>query len=420
MRFLFGDYVLDVEWRELRHGGDLVAIEPQVFDLLVYLIRNRDRVVSKDDLLAHVWGGRIVSESTMTSRFTAARHAIGDSGGRQQFIRTVPRRGLRFVGDIREEASTAPGSILGASRAGTAGASPAGTARAPDAQVHQEVTFCRTADGVHLAVATVGDGPPVVKTANWLTHIEYEWQSPVWSPLLAHLAAQFRLIRYDERGNGLSDWEVADISFAAFVRDLETVVDALRLERFALFGISQGAAVSIAYAARHPDRVSRLVLQGGYVQGWRKRGTAEQITQRETLMSLIPGGWGQNNPAFRQVYTSLFMPGGTLEEMQWFNDLQRVSTSPDNAVRLQSAFGEIDVAGLLPHVATPTLVLHSRGDALIPFEQGLMLARAIPNARFVALESQNHLLVAHEPAWRRLVDEMCAFLTEADTNGGKP
>ena len=174
------------------------------------------------------------------------------------------------------------------------------------------------------------------------------------------------------------------------------------------------------YAARHPDRVSRLVLQGGYVQGWRKRGTAEQITQRETLMSLIPGGWGQNNPAFRQVYTSLFMPGGTLEEMQWFNDLQRVSTSPDNAVRLQSAFGEIDVAGLLPHVATPTLVLHSRGDALIPFEQGLMLARAIPNARFVALESQNHLLVAHEPAWRRLVDEMCAFLTEADTNGGKP
>jgi pimeloyl-ACP methyl ester carboxylesterase/DNA-binding winged helix-turn-helix (wHTH) protein len=412
MRFLFGDYALDVGRRELHRGADLVQVEPQVFDLLEYLIRNRDRVVTKDNLLAAIWRGRIVSESTLTSRITAARQAIGDSGGQQQYIRTIARRGLRFIGEVQEAA-------LGREAANSATAELATHARtALGTKTHQEVTFCNTTDGVHLAIATVGSGQPLVKTANWLTHIEYEWQSPVWSPLLARLAAQFRLIRYDERGNGLSDWNVPDISFDAFVRDLETVVDALRLERFALFGISQGAAVSIAYAVRHPDRVSRLVLQGGYVHGWRKRGTADQIAQRETLLSLIPHGWGQNNPAFRQVYTSLFMPGGTLEEMQWFNDLQRVSTSPENAVRLQDAFGNIDVADLVRQVTVPTLVLHSRDDALIPFEQGLMLARAIPNARFVALESQNHLLVAHEPAWPRLVEEMCGFLSEGAAEGG--
>jgi len=305
MRFLFGDYALDLERRELRRGADLVEVEPQVFDLLAYLVANRDRVASKDDLLAAVWHGRIVSESTLTSRITAARHAIGDSGERQRFIRTVSRRGFRFVGEVREQ--PAP--------------SPAGT---PDHKPAQEVSFCRTADGVNLAVAVCGKGLPVVKTANWMNHVEFDWRSPVWSPLLTRLAAQFRLIRYDERGTGLSDWDVAELSFETFVRDLEAVTDALDLRRFALFGNAQGAAVAIVYAVRHPERVSRLVLSGGYAQGWRARGNPAEIEGRKALLKLVRVGWGRDNPAFRQVFTSLMIPGATLEQAQWVNDLQRV------------------------------------------------------------------------------------------------
>jgi pimeloyl-ACP methyl ester carboxylesterase len=275
------------------------------------------------------------------------------------------------------------------------------------------VTFCRTPDGVNLAVATAGNGLPVVKTANWLNHIEHDWNSPVWSPLLARLAAQFRLIRYDERGSGLSDWDVADASLDALVRDLEAVVDMLDLERFALLGISRGCAVAIAYAARHPDRVSHLVLCSGYVVCWRNRGNPAEIAEREALIALIRNGWGRDNPAFRQVFTSLFVPGATPEQMQWFNDLQRVSASPENAARLFRLFADIDLTDLLPRITAPTLVLHSRGDVPIPFEQGLALARGIANARLVALDSNNHLILAQETAWPRFVDEMCAFLNES-------
>jgi pimeloyl-ACP methyl ester carboxylesterase/DNA-binding winged helix-turn-helix (wHTH) protein len=415
MRYLFGDHALDADRRELWCGGELVPVEPQVFDLLLHLIRNRDHVVSKDDLLAAVWNGRIVSESTLSNRINAARRAIGDSGEQQKFIRTVARRGIRFVGEVRDGPSDA-----GRPETAVASSFTSATRIAPAPVPAQEVTFCRTTDGVNLAVATAGDGLPVVKTGTWLTHIEYDWQSPVWCPLLTHLSARFRLIRYDPRGCGLSDREVADISFQALVHDLEAVVDALGLERFALLGISQGAAVSIAYAVRHPDRVSRLVLSGGYPLGRRKRGDAAEIAMQEALLTLIRHGWGQDNPAFRQVFSSRFFPDGTHEQMQWLNDLQRVSTSPENAIRVRRATGDIDVTGLLPRVATPTLVLHSRGDAGVPFEMGRMLARGIPGARFVELESRNHLALAQERAWPRYIGEICDFLDQDSQSRLRP
>lgn len=390
MLFLFEDFALDVSRRELRRGDERISMEPQVFDLLVHLIENRDRVVSRDDLIASVWGGRIVSESTLASRINAARQALSDSGEAQRLIKTIQRKGVRFVGELRD-VDAAP-------------ASPPAAA--------QDVTFCRTADGVHLAVATSGSGLPVVKCANWLNHIEYDWQSPIWAPFMHAMSSRFRLIRYDERATGLSDWNAADISFEAFVRDLEAVVDNLGLERFALLGMSQGASVAIAYATRHPERVSRLVLCGGYAQGFRKQGNPVQAGQREALESLVRHGWGQDNPAFRQVFTSLFIPGGTPEQMQWFNDLQRISTSPENAVRLLGSFGDIDVVDLLPKVSVPTLVLHGRNDARVPFDQGLMLARGIPGARFVALESANHIVLSHEPAWERYLAEVAGFLSQ--------
>jgi pimeloyl-ACP methyl ester carboxylesterase/DNA-binding winged helix-turn-helix (wHTH) protein len=389
VQFYFENHILDLDRRELRRGSDLIALEPQVFDLLTYLMQNRDRVVSRDDLIASVWGGRIVSDSTLSTRINAARKAVGDSGEAQRLIKTMARKGFRFTGTVTEHAKSGDK------------ASP--LAAAPP---QQEVHFCTASDGVRIAYASAGQGAPVVKAANWLNHLEYDWHSPIWSHLLHALAAENRFIRYDERGNGLSDWNVDDISFEAFVRDLETVVDAAGLERFSLFAMSQGSAVSIAYAVRHPERVERLILYGGFARG-RARRNPEQA---ETLLALVRQGWGSENPAFRQFFTSLFVPDGNPEQMQWFNDLQRITTSPENAVRIMQATGQVDVSDLLPQVRVPTLVLHARNDAAVPFDEGRSLAAGIPGARFVALESRSHVILEKEPAWARLIEEITAFL----------
>jgi pimeloyl-ACP methyl ester carboxylesterase len=394
VQFYFENHILDANRRELRRGPELIALEPQVFDLLIYLIQNRDRVVSKDDLIASVWGGRIVSDSTLASRLNAARKAVGDSGEDQKVIRTIARKGVRFVCAVHEQAASANDAGTGVAQ----GAPP------------QEIHFCTTSDGVRIAYALAGQGPPLVKTANWLNHLEYDWQSPIWSHLLHVLAADHRLIRYDARGNGLSDWELDDISFDAFVRDLESVIEATGVERFPLFGISQGCAVSIAYTVRHPERVSRLILYGGFARGRRRRGSQEAIEQSEAFITLMRQGWGQENPAFRQLMTSLFLPGGTPEQMQWYNDLQRVTTSPGNAVRIRQTSDELDVTDLLPKIKVPTLVLHCREDAVQPFEEGRRLAAGIQGARFVPLEGRNHLILESDPSWGRLVSEIRDFL----------
>ena len=394
MQYRFADHVLDVDRRELRHGANQVALEPQVFDLLVYLVQNRDRVVSKDDLIASVWGGRIVSDSTLDSRINAARKALGDNGEQQRLIRTIARKGIRFVGAVEEPA-----------QADTKSPQPAAAKL-----FRQDVHFCTAADGVRIAYAEVGHGPPLVKTANWLNHLEYDWESPIWSHLLHALAAGHRLIRYDARGNGLSDWDVGDISFEAFVRDLATVVEATKLDRFALLGMSQGCAMSIAYAVRNPGRVSHLVLYGGFARGRRKRGSEAEMEQADALLTLMRHGWGQENPAFRQIFTTRFLPGGTSEQMKWFNDLQRITTSPENAVRIRQATENIDVIELLPQVQVPTFVLHCRDDAAQPFEEGRRIAAGIPGARFVALEGRNHLVLETDPGRSRLLEEIDAFL----------
>lgn len=277
---------------------------------------------------------------------------------------------------------------------------------------HQEIRFCTAHEGTQIAYSIAGEGPALVKTANWLNHLEYDWESPIWSHVLKALAAQHRLIRYDQRGNGLSDWEVGDISFEAWVNDLEAVVDAAELERFSILGISQGCAVAIVYAARHPQRVSRLVLYGGYARGRNKRGMPSQVQQEEVIIAAIQSGWGQNNPAFRQLFTSLMIPGATHEQMDWFNELQRRTTTAENAVRIRRVQNDIDVTEDAPKVTVPTLVLHARDDAVAPFEEGRRMAAMIPGARFVALDGQNHLILEKEPAWPRFLEEVTAFLTQ--------
>lgn len=275
----------------------------------------------------------------------------------------------------------------------------------------QAIRFCRSADGVRLAYSRIGHGPPLVKTGNWMTHLEKDLDSPIWRHLYRELAREHTLIRYDARGNGLSDWDADEISFNAFVRDLEAVVDAAGIERFALLGISQGCAVSIAYAAQHPDRVTHLVLYGGYAQGRARRARTEaEKQQAAATLTLVRLGWGQENPAFRQLFTSQFIPEATKEQADWYNDLQRVSTSPENAARNMEATADVDVTGLLPKIAVPTLVMHAREDVRVPFASGRSLAAAIPGARFVPLQSRNHLILDGEPAFARFVEEITSFL----------
>ncbi len=280
------------------------------------------------------------------------------------------------------------------------------------AVIRQNVRFCRGKDGVRIAYATAGAGSPVVKAANWLNHLEYDWESPVWTHVFRSLTERTKLVRYDARGNGLSDWDVSDFSFEHHVDDLEAVVEAAKLERFPLIGISGGCATCIAYAVRHPEKVSKLVLVGGYARGWRAGGTDERIKQNEAMVTLTRGGWRQDNPAFRQLFTSLFMPDAPPVNQHWFNELQRKTTSPENAADLLSALGDVDVTDRLQEVQAPTLVIHARGDLRVPLSAGRDLAASIPDARFLMLETNNHLMPENDPAWPVCRDAIDAFLGE--------
>ncbi|WP_444941492.1 alpha/beta fold hydrolase [Microbulbifer sp. ZKSA004] len=275
----------------------------------------------------------------------------------------------------------------------------------------QEVKFCTASDGVRIAYATLGKGPSIVKAANWLSHLEYDWDSPIWSPLFKELSIDHQFTRYDERGNGLSDWNVGDISFESFVTDLETVVEACGADDFTLLGISQGVAVSIEYAIRHPEKVKRLILFGGYAAGWRIGATEAVVKEREAVMTLTGTGWGKDNPAYRQIFSSTFMPSANASELAWFNEFQRLTTSPENAVRFLSVFSSIDVRSRLSKVTVPTLVLHSLGDQRIPVKTGYDIASSIPNSKFISLNSDGHLLLGREPASKVFVEEVRRFIS---------
>jgi pimeloyl-ACP methyl ester carboxylesterase/DNA-binding CsgD family transcriptional regulator len=275
----------------------------------------------------------------------------------------------------------------------------------------QRIRLCTGHDGVRLAYAVSGSGPPLVKVGNWLTHLEFDLQSPVWGYLFEALSQDHTLVRYDQRGTGLSDWDVDSQTFEDQVRDLEAVVAASGFERFPLLCISQGACVGITYAARHPERVSHLILHGGYARGRRRRGSDPiQVDEAEAMIKLMEIGWGRDDPAWRQFFTSQFIPGGTQEQHDWFNELQRISTSPTNAVRMLRHFEEVDVTALLPQIRCPTLVLHASRDLRVPFAEGRIIAGGIEQARFVPLDSASHLMVKQDAAWPRWHEEVREFL----------
>jgi pimeloyl-ACP methyl ester carboxylesterase/DNA-binding CsgD family transcriptional regulator len=285
-------------------------------------------------------------------------------------------------------------------------------------KLRQHVRYLKASDGTRLAWAESGDGPLVVKAANWLTHLEYEWESPVWKHWLQFFSARWRFVRYDERGCGMSEWQAGALSLDQWAADLESVIEAARpTAPVTLFGISQGAATCIQYAIRHPERVARMVLYGGYARGGLRRGSPATRQAYQAMADLARAAWGKDNPTFRQVFTSRFIPGGSQDQLQWFNDLCLKTTSDEVVANLIEARGVIDIAASLADVRTPTLVVHARDDEVVPIGEAHLLASGIPGAEFVELDSRNHILLEHEPAWQRFCDAVLEFLQAGDTAG---
>jgi pimeloyl-ACP methyl ester carboxylesterase len=273
-----------------------------------------------------------------------------------------------------------------------------------------KIQFVSSGDGTRIAYALSGAGPPIVKTAHWLTNLELDWQSPVWRHWLTNLSDGYQLLRYDGRGCGLSDRSPQNIDFEAMVSDLECVVDAAGFEQFALFGSSQGGPVSITYAVRHPERVSALILYGSYAQGWAVRCTGDALDTARAMVDLVRLGWGQDNPAFRQMFGSLFLPEANQEQRDAFDLMTRESATPDIAARILTTLGDIDVKDILPELKLPVLVLHGRGDARFPHELGHELASCIPGAEFRTLEGCNHIILENEPAFGQFRSAVREFL----------
>ncbi|MGR3321983.1 MAG: alpha/beta fold hydrolase [Pseudooceanicola sp.] len=391
MIYCFADCRLDTDRHALSVGGAEVHVEPQVFALLRRLCEAGGNLVTRDDLIASVWDGRIVSEATISARINAARAAVGDDGQRQGVIRTVTRRGLQMAVPVE-----------------VAGAAPA--ARPGGSQV---VRMTRASDGTGIAWAKSGSGPPFLRAGHWLSHLERDWQSPIWRPFIDRFNETHTLYRYDPRGTGLSDRDCGALTLDAFVDDLRAVADAAGLDRFALYGTSQSVPIAIAFAARFPDRVSALTLHAGFIQGSAIRDRRDGTALTETFINLIRSGWGQPGSAFMQAFSSLFLPTGTPAQMQDLVEMQVNSATPEFAADLRAAIGEFDVADLLDQVRCPVLVSHARGDAVQPFEESRKLAQRLPDARFLALDSACHILVPEDPAWDQVTSAVRDFLAEA-------
>ncbi len=399
MIFSFEDWELDSEVFELRKSGKPQDMEPLAFNLLQFLIHNRHRVVSRDEIVEEIWDGRIVTEATISTCIKVVRKSIGDDGQTQRLIKTAHGRGFRFVGEVETvKPETSP-----------AEAEPE-TKKSKIEPLDQEISFVTAKDGVRVAVAKIGEGPVILRAAHWLSHVSLDHESPVFNHWFRLLSSKNQFVRYDLRGSGLSDRTVEDMSFDAFLSDLEAVADTIE-EPFTLLGLSQGGALSIAYALKHPEKVKQLILFGAYGQGALARATTdEERMMVDTLLNLIHLGWGRENPAFNQIFTNLFIPGGTEEQHNWWRELERNTATPEYAIRVMEANNRIDVFDKAAQLKVPTIVFHCRQDTRVPFDQGRRLAATINGARFVTLESANHCILDDEPAWEVFRSEVEPFL----------
>jgi pimeloyl-ACP methyl ester carboxylesterase len=397
--FEFGPFRLELRQHRLLRQDRSVPLTGKAFNTLCVLVERHGELVSKQDLMSAVWPMTTVEENNLDRNISTLRKALGEQANGDPFIETVPRVGYRFVAPVTE---ASPNQLMPVRDQG------------PGTSSRQEIRFCVTDDKVRLAYSTVGSGHPLVRVANCFNHLDFEWERPTWRHWVRDLGKNQTLVRYDGRANGLSDWEVADISLDAWIHDLETVVDAAGIQKFALMGHSQGGAIAIAYAARHPERVSHLVLLGAYSRGAHHRDLPDGVEVRRALETLVQLNWGKTNPSFFHVVTDLYIPEkATPEDKRWFKELQVVSMSPSNLVRVMQACDAINVRPLLPSISVPTIVFHSDRDRVAPPQEGRILAAEIKGARFVPLSGANHLLLEEEPSWNVFREEVSTFLTRA-------
>ncbi|WP_412050357.1 alpha/beta fold hydrolase [Hoeflea sp. Naph1] len=391
MRYSFSNCVLDSDRHLLVRDGKQVRVEPQVFDLLHLLVRNAGVLVTRDQIIDEIWGGRIVSESSISARINAARKAVGDNGKEQSIVKTVPRRGLQL------------GTSVSMDREGEPAPSPALSDR-------QRVRFAKSDDGTSIAYATSGHGPMIMRAGHFLTHLEMDWKSLIWRPYLNALGQDHTLVRYDQRGTGLSDPILSNTVLDSHVADLEAVANAAGLDRFPLIALSQGVPIAIQFAANHPERVSCLVLYGGYTEGRALRDGGQSSEAADAMMTLMREGWGKPESAFMRAFTSLFCPEASLDQLADLVDMQLASTSPENAGRIRMAIDRFTVVDQLENIQVPTLVIHSRNDSVHPLSEGQKLASNIARAELVVLESANHILLPGENAWSEWARATLEFL----------
>lgn len=392
MAYIFANCLIDPDKRLFLRQESPIHLEPQVFDLLLALADKQGRLATKDDLIETVWHGLCVSDATISARISAARKAVGDTGRAQAIIKTVHGRGFLLNVEVTQTKAAVVAS------------------QQPDHSNTQNIQFTKSSHGARIAFSKSGDGPPLVRVAHWLSHLELDWHSAVWRPLIEALESKHMLYRYDQRGTGLSsrDLECADLD--AFVKDLKAVADANQLDRFPIFAASQAVPVAIRFAYLYPERVTGLVLYGGYAKGRALREAAQGDIDENTILGLIRAGWGKAGSPFVNAFSTLFMPDATPDQLAGFVKMQTETIASDNAALLRGIIDRFDVADILQSIRTPTLVIHAISDAVQPVDQGRVLASEIPGARYVSLESRNHVPLPQEETWTQMMHEVRLFL----------
>ena len=394
MIYRFGPCELDLTRHRLLRDGEAIHVEPQVFQLIELLVSRTGDLVTRDEIIEVVWQGRIVSEAAISSRINAARAAVGDDGRRQALIRTVTRRGFQLAVPVEAEGITQPA--------------------LPDPHLSersQRIRMTRSRDGAGIAWAVSGDGPPLLRAGHWLSHLDLDWDSPVWAPLLDRLGRGRQLIRYDQRGTGLSDRDAGPPTLETLTDDMEAVANAAGIDRFVIYAVSQSVPVAVNFAVRHPERVRGMVLHAGFAVGDVLRDP-DAVHMTETFLHLIRNGWGKPGSAFMTALSSLFMPGATAEQTASMIEMQIASASAETAARLREAIGKFDVSHLLGQVRSPVLVSHGREDAVQPFSEGQRLAQGIPGAEFIALDTAAHVILPEHPAWAKMLTACDRFISE--------
>ncbi|WP_169568251.1 alpha/beta fold hydrolase [Sneathiella limimaris] len=398
MIYSFADCTLDTTRHELVRAGAPVKIEPQVFELLTLLVSRAGDLVTKEELIEIVWKSLNISDSAISARINAARKAIGDTDKSNRLLQTVPRLGFRFAAEVTTDKV----------------ADTETETQRPEIKIedHQVIAYTRSADGLSFGYAKSGEGPPLLKAGHWLSHLELDWHSNIWHSFLERLGQHFTLYRYDQRGTSFSEGDISHSSLGDFVGDIAAVADAAGLDRFPIYAPSQAAPIAIEYAALYPERVSKLILHGGYATGRLVRENLQGDIDEDAILSLIRNGWGKPQSAFMKAFSSLFLPDATAQQIDELVKIQLASASAETAVKLRQIVDGFDVRHRLSSLQVPTLVIHSRFDSVQPIEQGKLLASEIPNARFVMLDSPNHIQLPQTPTWEQLNQEIIRFLEE--------